>query len=887
MSRWRSSLAVLAHASSIEAQFQGAHPIFRRDTAALHASAVPDFLAPSCHRRHNTSYTRALFGQTPSDASESSTRTNTASSLSSSSSSSSSTLTTQATKRVDHAQVARPSRSNAASIDFQGYFDADVPAENTLSSSTTPLDYSKAMAEQMHAATDEGELAKLARAIYYSSAVQAERQTVARMLRAADPPALRNASALHLNESFILSLADASRVVTRHRGRKDPLLMDQLVAKYLRITCRALPNTAFSDSFLVRLARRVSKAGPLSVNAVSYLLFGIVKDCLSHQQAEPQARTIHVASNMSSSLYQDRAQNVSQILLDLMTGFLRSGRFEAVKTCFDLLKEHSLPVTVFHHQLKLVALFRERTNSVERKGQTDLERETQELYSQILQTQASMKANNIVLDDTFLATVLHGLGAPLRGPLATVASISQAQNALEMVRVVFRKFSAMHRSADLGSKPRLLSSFINVELDAVKRAHGLTTSARAKTVERIQHMMRPLEWESTRTNSPIVACLRGKAFTEAQLTSVYLKIRLQAILGEVGRGMDLLQELLSLEPSDQPDAAKQWQEVVLKQRSSVVSLFSSAMQQRASVDRQNTAFEVLRMAFSPIWFDRVWTDVGLKPDLALACEMDVEEHDEEHDADEMVLRLWKRWMHAWSTDRLAEGSVVRGVDSSMHAHGKPVRYRTFTGSYPWQTLKQGLGLLNQVVDQYEAMDAKRAVDKVAAGGMHQDALAQADLDVKPASRIAHLSQLFTDRGVLDRIVKFCVRGGRPARGETLRMYVGARLHLLVNTLTRVRVNARTWEHVESSMLRHLALIPSDVLPTSDVAPTMDVIQERKARALLRIPELRTALQNAHHPPSTLPPETGSIFILRHMLNQHERAKRPHQLDATQPKPAFT
>lgn len=860
MSRWRNSLATLRHAPSIELHHQAsisASCSSRYLSAATsNIAAVPDFLAPSLHRRHAGSYARAILHQPVYDTAEvSNADTDSASSSSLS----------PPSRRASRAQPSRSAQPNTSGVDFSAYFDAN---------GLTPYNVQTEADIWTHlsTATDGSDLARVAKAVFSGPTLSSERQRVASAHAESLP--------LHLNEAFVLQLAGSSGIVTRRSGRNDPLLMDQFVAKYLRLLCKAIPHHTFSDSFLTSLTRKASDANPRPAKAALTLLLSILQHRLSHR----------VADNIRPCLDEERAHRQSQALHHLMSGFLRSGHFDKVQTCFDLLNDHSLPANVYHYQLKLIAMFRKRTSNLSSKSRADIDRESQEIHTKILQTRTSMRKANLVLDDTFLATVLHGLSAPLRPPLASVTSPAQKQTTLRMVRIAFRNLSAADQNDDVERSDRFVSTLIAAEIDAIESDLGFNLQARAKTIDWLKHLIRKLNSESAKDHTSIWAVAGNKTFTEAQVACIRHELRLCAIVGDTERCMFLIRHLLSLKPREGPDAVTQsGQELASKQRSSVISLFSSAMHRRHDADKQNTAFEVLNLAFSSKCFQHVWTNDG------------VGRLDASDDADDSILRLWKRWMFAWSADCLAEHRSTRGVDQHLSHNARSMAvaedehrgsYRTFTGSRPWQTLKQSLVLLNRVIDQFESLHARAATSETTASGPVRSGVAPLDgeLEISPPSAIANLSQLFNDRGVLDTIIKHCLRGGRPPRGETLQTNVERRLSLLVNTLTRVHVNARTWELVETSLLRHLALIPTDVLPTSAVAPTVDLIVKRKHAALLRNPELRQALHDTH--PSTrkqeqtYPPETGSIFVLRQMLEQRKRAKRQQQLDSTQTKPAF-
>ncbi|GAC94898.1 hypothetical protein PHSY_002471 [Pseudozyma hubeiensis SY62] len=835
MSRWRNSLATLRHAASIgshpQASISSSHSSRGLSAATSNAAAVPDFLAPSLHRRHAGSYARAILHSPAYEIAEHSTADTT---------SASSYSLSRPSGRASRTQTSRRAQRHASGADFSAYFDAN--------GSTPPLSSVETEADiraHLLAATDESDLARIAKAIFSASTLCTERQRVASVCRSDDGSAHAVSLSLHLNEALVLHLADSSGIATRRSGRSDPLLMNQLITKYLRLLCKAIPHHAFSDSFLTSLARKAGEANPRPTNTALTLLLSIFQHRLSYK----------APGKVSLCNDEECAHRQSQALHHLMSGFLRSGHFDQVQACFDLLIEHLLPATVHHHQLRLIAMFRKRTSNLSSKHQADIDRESQQVHAQILQTRTSMRRANLILDDTFLATVLHGLSAPLRPPLAAMTSPTQKQTTLRMVRIAFRNLNEADQNADVKHSTRFTSTLIDAEIDAIESDSGFNLQARAKTIDWIQHLIRRLKAESARDSTSTWAVAEGKTFTEAQVACIRHEIRLRAMLGDTERCMFLLRRLLSLKPKDGIDAvAPRGQELASKQRSSVINLFSSAMHRRhGAADKQNTAFEVLKLAFSSKCFQRVWSGASASmPDGS-------------DDADDAVLRLWKRWMFAWSADCLAEGRLTRELDDNL-LHKAPSKaladdvrrgkYHTFTGSRPWQTLKQSLVLLNRVIDQYESLHARVATEETTAsraGTVHSCVAAvDGELEKSPPPAIASLSQLFNDRGVLDTIIKYCLRGGRPPRGETMQTHVERRLSLLVNTLTRVHVNARTWELVESSLLRHLALIPTNVLPTSAVAPTVDLIERRKHAALLRDPKLRQALRDTH--PSSLKQE---------------------------------
>ncbi|SJX64588.1 uncharacterized protein SRS1_15405 [Sporisorium reilianum f. sp. reilianum] len=820
MLHWRSSLAVLRRIGSVDTQARGSNSV-------LGASVIPDFLAPSLQRasgpaarRHTASLARVAFEHTAIDPSHDSA----------------------GTSKATHDLRSDSSKNKARRIDFSSYFDADVPLPSSSSSTRTDStsvhprcsDTQGAAYIQMRfdAATDATDLTRLAREFYCSSALLSERKSVNSVhtdhARQTDKPT----TTLQLNETLLLSLAQACRAPS-HSGKSDPGLMDQLVAKYLRRVCKDVSIHGFSDSFLSRLAHEAREQSHNADSTVLPLLFDIIEQRLSHPEVENASRDAD--GTTATLLSKGRARAASQTLLTLMQSCSHIGRSHIVRSCFGLLKRHSLPVTVYHYQFQLIALFRERSCDLAGKDQADIERESHQIQTDILRINTMMEADNITLDDTALATIVNGLSAPLRNPLASVSSVAQANSALELARTIYEQSASRAQDDAFAGLPRMSSSLLNAEIDAIERDASLTAKARAKASKRVQGLIHRLEARAALSNSPGVGSLGRRPVSETQLACIYLHLRLQAVLGDADLGMEHLRLLLSV----QPVAESQKRELILKQRSGVIRLFSAVLQRRSSIAGQDAAFDVLLCAFSAEWFDRVWSGVALPSNLGAGLDL------EAYHPEASVLRLWTKWLHAWSADYLAEGIKRRDFRQ---------KYRTFTGSYPWQTLKRGLKLLNKVIDQYEALDAPHR--KSTSDGVDQDP--------KPSPRIAAFASIFTDRILLDNMVKLCLRGGRPAANETMATHVERRLTLLIRTLTRVYVPARTWEHVESSMLRHLALIPREVMPTSAVQDAMHHIENRKHLALLRNPDLVKALDESV---GSAAPETGSIFVLRQMLRQ--------------------
>ncbi|SPO31004.1 uncharacterized protein UTRI_05360_B [Ustilago trichophora] len=881
MPRWRSSLALLDH---IDIRSQGSSSASQLLRPCRLPTSLPDFLAPSLShvpshtRRHKASYVRAAlqasaFGTSTSSAGPSKS-------------------------------VQKPTFSQ--NVDFSSYFDSDLPIKASDVASTSALSSSSLDAEIaqieaiIDAANTKAEIHAAVEQLRYRASLQDERRRIRQSRRQGSRAEDQHAPTLDLNERFLLCLFKQSYAITRRSTRKDFSHTDSFVAKSLRKIFNDIPADGFSTLFLARLA---AKAGAESANLVLDQLFDIVKVRLVHSPPSPSLSTrTESAATTNATFENNGALSLSRVLLSLMRGFSNSSSFKRVQDCFTLLKNHSLPANVFHYQLQLIALFRERVSQFITNRHVDMERQSQEMQSDILEMKASMEANNVTLDDTFLATVVSGLSAPLRAPLSKASSISQAKSALQLVRTISRLFTRDARDKSFRNMPRLLSALIHAEIDAIERCSASRSNALQQSRKRIRTLIHQLDSATSLSQGAVYGRLDKKMIGESQLAAIFLELRLFVALGDIEAGLKKLRLLLSIEPLMEPEAAEQCRELILQQRSSVISLFSVSIQQRQGIKEKDAAYEVLDRAFSTQWFDSVWTGSYMPANPPPGSDLKA------YDADATVLRLWKRWMHAWSADVLVESKqrianddidhqfvTLANLDNDVHgAQEKLSKYHTFTGTYPWQTLKRGLQLLNKTIDQYELIHGANATvpGSTTDAGAHVFSDISSEPDLKPASPIAQLSVLFNERAVLDTIVKYTLRGGRPARNETMSTHVQRRLTLLIRTLARVRVPARTWENCESSMLRHLALIDREVLPTDMVRPAMDEILQRKRIALLRNRDLRRAMEEeaakleGHQ--MTLPRETGSVFVLRQILETRARMKNQQnlpQVDA--PRPAFT
>lgn len=740
-------------------------------------------------------------------------------------------------------------------VDFGSFFVSDLaPVSNAAKRRQTRflnfIDAEKNHIEaQLNAAKDEEQIAAAAKKLLHGPALKAERRNANRSLKTCEA----SISALELHQHYLSSLLKAAYAATRRSGKNDTAGMDALVAGQLRRIVELVPLDAFPTSFLAKFASKVSVKASMQV--LDQLLSIVEQRVQFSSSVEGIASS---SSNVNASL--------SRAFLYLMQGFSQAGKPDRVHACFDVLRRRSLPTTVFHYQLEVIALFRDPILHAVNKEQADFERWSQQVQTDILQIKAFMDADDVPIDDTFLASVVFGLSAPLRLPLSTYASTAQAMQSLQLVRTVFGQIASSIKGTAIREMPRTLLALISAEIDALEPSSETRSDVVAAAIDRSEALLSQLEAHFTPSVAgPAAAVPASKSLSEYQLSYRFLRLRLSSKLGDMPAALTQLRQILSLQPSTEPETTALNKELVLKQRSSVIYLFSASMQQRTQITAQDAAYEVLKIAFSSEWFDRVWSGHVVPSNPA-------PEHDAKaSDGEATVVRLWKRWMWGWSSDVLNEGRLPDVLEEEEEK--KMDRYETFAGRYEWQTLKRGLILLNETLDQFEARQLPPASNTAASAANHIS---------RTSSRF---NTLFTDCSVLNFIVKATLRGRHTPNDPSMSISVDRRLSLLIRTLSRTRCPARTWESIESFMLHHLALIDRTILPTDSIRSAMNQIDLHKRQALLRIKEIHQALHNAHQEQKTetevergegegYPPETGSIFVLRQMLQQRAARRNP-------------
>lgn len=785
-------------------------------------------------------------------------------------------------QEADRAQQTKPAKA----VDFFSFFDSNVPTSS--SAGNVEIGHIR---EELNSAQDEAKLSRAAQRIFANDFLKEERRHCRKGWRKERPSTSIDTPSptLVLNEYLLLHLLHTSFDLTAETGRNDTHSMDTLAANTLRKIADRVSHNRFSSLFLDRMARM---AGSNSATLVLDQLLRIV-----------QTRLATNVDRLSLAAERPRRLALSRNLLVLMRQYSHLAHFQRVQQCSDLLQKHSLPRNVFHFQYQLIALFQERTSRLIGTEPVDVERQSLQMLGEILEIKASMEANHLSLDDSVLATLVYGLSAPLRNPLTTVTSAAQATKAVQLVRTVVEQLAESAPTKPLHHAPRLFSALIHSEIDAIERHPDSNPKTRQEALERIKSHIRKLKSTVPWSKSEYIPLRDNKTISKARLAALTLQIRLAATSGDIEIGLEKLRMLLAIEPAKTPADTGHHREVILKQRSAVISLFSAAIQHRQSRKGQDAAFKVLQCAFSTPCFESVWSGIYL-PANALPSR-----DPKAYDPNITMLRLWKRWFNAWSIDYRTQGDRIQNAQNGAQ-NGKNVlhvgtetgyKYQTFSGAYPWPTLKRGLRLLNMTIQQYENMHngvVASSVPKLDAAtdvgcDSRQAGCAQ---EVKIPRAVAQLASLFTERNVLSNIVRATLRGGRLCKNETMATNVERRLSLLVGTLTRIDVPARVWEQVESSMLRHLALIDRQVLPTSAVRDIMDEIDLRKRVALLRNSDLVRALNEEQDSPisvdstaaadNDLPLETGSIFVLRQMLEKRAQSSKKKPEPATA-RAAFT
>ncbi len=343
----------------------------------------------------------------------------------------------------DASEAGRRGKGHMQSHEFTSYFDSALPSRAS-SSSASGLSLASQEAEFAHidtrlsAAKCEADFVQAAKELFHSDALVKERR---RSCKSKQPSSLSQIEQsakpiLTLNSKFLYTLFDTSFAITKDMSNTDFVAMDHLVAKYLRMVYQdASSRDSISELPLTRFAVKARSRG---ANAVLAQLF-IIAQQIAGVKAQPSGGT--PGSNTAS--VRERNASLSQLLLNLMEGFSHCGRFDRVQACFDVIEEQSLPANIQHHQLHLIAAFKDRTSRVLAKGIDDVDAEqlSQELQNKILKIKTSMEADGIALDDTFLATTVYGLSAPLRNPLSPRTSSAQANSVLQLVRTISAYFA--------------------------------------------------------------------------------------------------------------------------------------------------------------------------------------------------------------------------------------------------------------------------------------------------------------------------------------------------------------------------------------------------------------------------------------------------------------
>ncbi|GAC77572.1 hypothetical protein PANT_27d00013 [Moesziomyces antarcticus T-34] len=808
--RWHSSLPSLGRLGAAEVQPSGSRLAPRPSVGSNLAlsAGVPDFLAPALTqgptRQHRTYASTSAARPFSIEYTAPQTVP----------------ITTRSPQSLDAATLIQDQ------TDFSSFCDTEASTIG-LASAMAPLE----------AARDEQEVIRAADQIYKHPLLVQERRRAKRLHKKGTPPDETWSCKLPCNEHFVLSLFSTAFSITKASGKDDVQAMSWTITRTLQAIAQAAHATSLSPAFLCELA---GYARAEAARTTLKLLLTMIDDRLASAPA-PNAQ-----------LSLSHRDHLSRTLRRLMMAFSELGDFDRTQKCFELLQKHALDTDIRTFQSEFIALCQKVRARSDHADPKCIANNLEYLQQQLLLLKRQMDERDIAMDDTFLATIVHSFSAPLRTHSAASMSRDQVAAMLQVVRAIAAR--SMDSAAESATSPRLFGAIVQAEIDAM--AHLRTQGrSRLQPPRRISTLMHELRTRKRPRTRRMVGMHDRKHVDEWQLTELFLRLRLAAALGDMGTGKELLRELLAIKPL-QPSTPSA-RDLLIKQRSSVVALFSAAMRRRPFTSDGDEALAVLRIGFgcSSTDFHEVWTGVqrpaNFKPKSS----------DDAWQPSITVLRLWRRWMGAWREESIAH-SQRTDPETLSHVSDDASEHLAVGGTYafknPWRTMKDALTILDINLTHYEQRNSQQ--------------------DRRARRRFAWL---FRDKVVLDSVVRVCLTGGRRRNGVGMDRFVDRRLDVLIRTLARVDAPARVWERLEASMLHHLSRIDPTVMPTERVVLQFDQIKALKRKALLRNTDLLKAYRDQQHQPQH-PLETGSVTVLRHMLNQQHQQPHPNPQPAIQP-----
>lgn len=808
--RWQSSLSPLGRLGAAEAQPSGsrlASRPFAGSSSALSAG-VPDFLAPALSQgpaRHRRQYASTSAAR-PFSIEYTAPQTV--------------PITTRSTQSLE-AATDIPDQT-----DFSSFFDTEASTIG-LASAMAPLE----------AARDEQDINRAADRIYKHPLLAQERRRAKRLHKKRTPPDESWSCKLPCNEHFVLSLFSTAFSITKASGKHDLQAASWTVIRTLQAIVQAAHVTSLSPAFLCELA---GYARAEAARTTLKLLLTMIDDRLASAPA----------ANAQLSL-SDRG-HLSRTLRRLMMAFSELGDFDRTQKCFELLQKHALDTDIRKFQFKFIALCQKVWARSDHADPKCIANNLEYLQQQLLVLKRRMDERDIAMDDTFLATIVHSFSAPLRTHGAASLSRDQVACMLQVVRAIAAR--SIDSGAELATPPRLFGAIVQAEIDAMSHLRTQGRS-RLQPPRRISTLMHELQTRKRPRTRRIVGMHDRKHVDEWRLTELFLRLRLAAALGDMSTGNELLRELFAIKPL-QPSTPSA-RDLLIKQRSSVVALFSAAMRRRPFTSDADEALAVLRIAFgcSSTDFHEVWTGVQRPPNFK------PKSSDDAWQPSTTILRLWRRWIGAWREDAIAH-SQRTDPETLSPVSGEAVEHLAVGGTYafknPWRTMKDAFTILDINLTHYEERNS---------------------LEDRRARR--RFAFLFRDKVVLDSVVRVCLTGGRRRDGVGMDRFVNRRLDVLIRTLARVDAPARVWERLEASMVHHLSRIDPAVMPTERVVLQFDQIKALKRKALLRNTDLLKAYRDQETTPQQ-PLETGSVTVLRHMLNHQQQQPQPQPQPTIQP-----
>ncbi|EPQ31147.1 uncharacterized protein PFL1_01336 [Pseudozyma flocculosa PF-1] len=373
---------------------------------------------------------------------------------------------------------------------------------------------------------------------------------------------------------------------------------------------------------------------------------------------------------------------IGRVYLSLMAAYGKIGKYDKVQQSFDELRETRVAPTIQHYQLQLLAIFAhhiakgfELAGPLERRNAADKRTLPRRISDDVSELRRCMDMHGVEPDDTFLASIVHGFGAPLRSPLSHALPNRAVHPFLGPSRsfvdaFLDRAVRSSHRMAvdsrayqsEMGlvsrTRARLLDALIQVELDALRFTEQHKEQGRLRRIQGLIQCAAEAQASAMTAIGSSTPSLHQSGPSSA--AAGYIQARVLAGQARLDAALSILPALLEMPkhgPSEDGPGSRSHRDHVLRRRSIVIMLFSSAIKVRHSSRRRDYAFEVLDAAVRHESFAELWKE-RVEPTGWLA-----DSNPDDRDPHCTWNRLWKRYLRAWSSD-VANGRSSTGSRAS-------------------------------------------------------------------------------------------------------------------------------------------------------------------------------------------------------------------------------